>query len=58
MRLLEEIEKAFPTAKRFETYTGEKSVRNLRLLEKAGYKSFKTEPFSKTVMWTYLEKSK
>ena len=58
LRLLEEIEKAFPTAKRFETYTGEKSVRNLRLLEKAGYKSFKTEPFSKTVMWTYLEKSK
>jgi hypothetical protein len=55
-RLLDEIEKCFPAARRFEAFTGEKSKRNLFQLTRRGYQVFKTEPFTTTVTWVYLEK--
>jgi ribosomal protein S18 acetylase RimI-like enzyme len=42
-RLLSELESRFPSANRFELFTGAKSLRNIRLYEKAGYKVFRTE---------------
>ncbi len=55
-RLLEEIEKAFPKARRFEAKTGDRNKRNLFQLSKRGYQAFKTEPFTPTITWVYLQK--
>jgi ech hydrogenase subunit C len=55
-RLLTEIERAFPHVGRFETKTGHQSKRNLYQLAKGGYQTFKTEPFTPTVTWVYLQK--
>lgn len=57
-RLLNEIEKYFPHVKRFEAYTGEKSKRNLVALAKQGYTVLKTEPFSPTITWVFLERNR
>jgi len=57
-RLVEEIEKAFPNAKRFESFTGRPNERGLRLLDKLGYKEFKTEPFTPVITWVYLQKER
>ena len=56
-RLLAEIEQAFPHVGRFETKTGHKSKRNLFQLAKGGYQTFKTEPFTPTITWVYLQKN-
>lgn len=37
-RLMQEIESRFPKARRFEIFTGTKSLHNIRLYEKLGYK--------------------
>ena len=55
-RLLAEIERAFPQVNRFETKTGHQSKRNLYQLTKSGYETFKTEPFTPTIKWVYLQK--
>jgi ech hydrogenase subunit C len=55
-RLLAEIEKLFPQVNRFETKTGHRSKRNLFQLAKGGYQTFKTEPFTPTITWVYLQK--
>jgi ech hydrogenase subunit C len=55
-RLLDEIEHVFPQVNRFETKTGHQSKRNLYQLAKRGYKTFKTEPFTPTITWVYLQK--
>lgn len=55
-RLLEEIMKAYPTAKRFQARTGHKSERNLYQLRKLGFKEYKTEPLTPNINWVYLEK--
>jgi ech hydrogenase subunit C len=57
-RLLEEIEKAFPGAKRFEIFTGQKNERGLHLLGKLGYREFKTEPFTPAITWVHLQKER
>jgi ech hydrogenase subunit C len=57
-RLLDEIEKAFPHVTRFESKTGHQSKRNLFQMHKRGYKEFKTEPFTPTITWVYLEKQR
>lgn len=57
-RLLAEIEQAFPQVSRFETKTGHQSKRNLYQLAKGGYQNFKTEPFTPTITWVYLQKDK
>ena len=57
-RLLQEMENAFPEAKRFEAYTGEKSTRNIDLCKHHGYEPFKTEVYSPAVTWVYLQKER
>jgi ech hydrogenase subunit C len=55
-KLLLSIEQAFPSAKRFEAYTGHKSKRNLNTLAKLGYTVYKNQPSTPTITWVYLEK--
>jgi ribosomal protein S18 acetylase RimI-like enzyme len=57
-RLLDEIEQVFPQVSRFETKTGHQSKRNLYQLGKRGYQTFKTEPFTPTITWVYLQKER
>ena len=57
-QLVEEIEKAFPNAKRFEAFTGRPNMRGLHLLGRAGYQEFKTEPFTPAITWVYLQKER
>ena len=57
-RLVEETEKAFPNAKRFEVKTGHKSERNLFQFRHHGYQEFKTEPFTPAITWVYLQKER
>ncbi|MGO9588105.1 MAG: GNAT family N-acetyltransferase [Limisphaerales bacterium] len=57
-RLVEETEKAFPNAKRFEVKTGHKSERNLFQFRHHGYQEFKTEPFMPAITWVYLQKER
>jgi hypothetical protein len=42
--------------KRFETFIGNKSERQLKVLEEAGYKNFKTEVFTPKITWIHLRK--
>jgi len=58
MRLFQEMENAFPEAKRFEAFTGAKSTRNIHMCKKLGYEPFKTEEFSPAVSWVYLQKDR
>ena len=55
-RLLAECEAAFRGVKRFETFIGNKSERQLKVLEEAGYKNFKTEVFTPKITWIHLRK--
>ena len=57
-RLLKEIEKAFPDAKRFEAKTGHNSKRNLYQLTSGGYQVFRTEPFTPNINWVHLQKDR
>jgi ech hydrogenase subunit C len=57
-RLVEETEKAFPNAKRFEVKTGHRSERNLFQFRHQGYQEFKTEPFTPAITWVYLQKER
>lgn len=56
-KLLLEIERRHPSCRRFELFTGEKSVKNIRLYEKLGYKVFKTDEPLGNVKLVYLEKA-
>lgn len=55
-QLMAAIEAAFPAARRFELFTGQKSERNLYLYQKLGYCVFKEEPLNECVIIVYLEK--
>jgi ribosomal protein S18 acetylase RimI-like enzyme len=55
--LMDEIEKRFPEAERFELFTGHKSERNLRLYANLGYRPFKREKISERLQLVYLEKT-
>jgi ribosomal protein S18 acetylase RimI-like enzyme len=55
-RLMAEIETVFPSAKRFELFTGHKSERNLYLYRKLGYQTFKQKPFNEKLSFVFLEK--
>jgi quercetin dioxygenase-like cupin family protein/ribosomal protein S18 acetylase RimI-like enzyme len=57
-RLMQALEAALPQAKRFELFTGERSVRNLHLYAKLGYRAFRTEPLSPQVTVVFLEKTR
>ena len=54
--LIGSIEAHFPSAERYELFTGNKSVNNLRLYNKLGYREFKRELVGDLVMMVYLEK--
>lgn len=57
-RLAMEMENVFPEVRRFEIFTGHKSRRNLETFARMGYQTFRTEPFSRTVTWVYLQKQR
>jgi len=54
--LIRSIEAYFPNAKRYELFTGNKSINNLRLYNNLGYSEFKREPGGDQIMMIYLEK--
>lgn len=55
-RLMNEIESYFSDAVRFELFTGGKSLRNLHLYLKLGYREFKRVSVGDNVELIYLEK--
>lgn len=55
-RLITAIEAEFPQAKRFELFTGHRSVINIHIYTQMGYTNFKTEPFNEHIEWVYMEK--
>ena len=54
-KLLLEIEREYPN-QRYELFTSTKSISNIRLYERLGYKIFKEEPVSQELQFVYLEK--
>lgn len=54
-RLLNEIERLCPH-ERYELFTSSKSVRNIRLYERLGYRIFKERMVSDDLKFIYLEK--
>ena len=54
-RLLTEIEK-YSANKRCELFTSTRSVDNIRLYEKNGYKEYKKEAISDELIFVYMEK--
>jgi ech hydrogenase subunit C len=57
-RLIDEIEKVFPNARRFETKVGHRNERSLLRFGKLGYAQFKNEQFTPAIMWIYLQKER
>ncbi|HET9865334.1 MAG TPA: GNAT family N-acetyltransferase [Steroidobacteraceae bacterium] len=55
-RLMRAIEARFPGARRFELFTGSRSVGNLRLYERLGYRRCREQVLSPAVTLVYLEK--
>jgi ribosomal protein S18 acetylase RimI-like enzyme len=55
-RLLTAIEMEFPSAKRFELFTGSRSEGNIRLYERAGYRIVRTARLSPRVELVFMEK--
>lgn len=55
-RLLLESETFFPSAKRFELFTGSKSADNIRLYQKLGYQAYREEDLSPKVRFVFMEK--
>ena len=53
--LLTEIEKCYP-GKRYELFTSTRSVDNLRLYQKMGYRPFRQEAVTDELVFVYLEK--
>jgi ribosomal protein S18 acetylase RimI-like enzyme len=54
--LLRRIEAAYPAAARFQLFTGHKSINNLRLYERLGYRPFRRQPVNEKLTMVYLEK--
>jgi len=55
-KLMQEIERCFKSADRFELFTGYKSYKNLYLYQKLGYTTFKTKTIKQNLIIVYLEK--
>jgi N-acetylglutamate synthase-like GNAT family acetyltransferase len=55
-QLMKEIEKCFIGIRRFELFTGYKSVKNIHLYEKLGYKKIREELIPGQVGCVYMEK--
>ena len=54
-KLLLEIENVYPN-QRYELFTSTKSINNIRLYEKLGYKIFKEEAVSQDLIFVYMRK--
>lgn len=54
-KLLLEIENEYPN-QRYELFTSTKSISNIRLYERLGYKIFKEEAMSSKLQFVYLQK--
>lgn len=54
--LMREVEARFPEACRFELFTGNRSVRNLRHYGRLGYVAFREEVVNPKVTLVYMEK--
>ncbi|MCI9126395.1 MAG: GNAT family N-acetyltransferase [Eubacterium sp.] len=54
-KLLLEIENEYPY-QRYELFTSTKSISNIRLYERLGYKIFKEEEVSQELQFVFLEK--
>lgn len=57
-RLIHQIEQEFEDVRIFEAFTGHQSAQNLHLYGKLGYRQVRTEPFTQTVNWVYLQKER
>jgi predicted N-acetyltransferase YhbS len=55
-RLMQTIEKRFPSAKRYQLGTGHLSMGNLRLYQSLGYRELRREPLNAKVLFVILEK--
>ena len=55
-RLMEKIEAVLSRAKRFELFTGTRSVGNIRLYRKLGYREYREEQLSPEVRLVFMEK--
>lgn len=56
--LMQNIESQFPNAKRFELFTGTRSVDNIRLYQKLGYVEYRQEDLSSKVRIVFMKKVK
>ncbi len=54
--LMDRIEAAFPHAERFELFTGIKSIDNIRLYQRLGYRAIREEDLSPKVRLVFMEK--
>lgn len=54
--LLRHIETQFPSAHRFELFTGHKSESNLRLYQRLGYRPFRQQQLSDKVTLVFMQK--
>jgi ribosomal protein S18 acetylase RimI-like enzyme len=57
-KLMENIEKAFLNAERFELFTGVKSTHNIRLYRRLGYEACREEDLSPKVRLVFMAKKK
>jgi GNAT superfamily N-acetyltransferase len=57
-RLIEKIETVFSHAKRFELFTGAKSIGNIRFYHGLGYREYREEDLSPKVRLVFMEKRK
>jgi ribosomal protein S18 acetylase RimI-like enzyme len=57
-RLIQQIEQEVGNVRTYEAFTGHQSLRNLHLYGKLGYRQVRTEPFTPTVQWVYLQKER
>ena len=57
-RLIRQIEQELGDVRIYEAFTGHQSLRDLHLYGKLGYRQVRTEPFSPTVQWVYLQKER
>ncbi|MCC7300614.1 MAG: NADH-quinone oxidoreductase subunit NuoB [Verrucomicrobia bacterium] len=57
-RLIKQIEQEVGDVRTYEAFTGHQSLRNHHLYEKMGYRQVRTEPFTPTVNWVYLQKER
>ncbi|UCD85777.1 MAG: GNAT family N-acetyltransferase [Deltaproteobacteria bacterium] len=55
-KLMHEIEKHFSKTKRFEIFTGYRSMKNIYLYQKLGYRIFKNVPITKDLKFLHMEK--